>query len=136
MKEPGWRVFLVSSRALKSFKFGVDVYDVSTDDRKYVASLSQLNGQPLGATVTDSTRAGGDSNLGNGNPLVGGAAPSLVNQGGWSLAAKYLQVSATTMTCADPIKHQFQDMIFSFDGRTIHASTHTFTQADSESGPK
>ncbi len=135
VKEPGATVALNSSRAERTFSFGVDIYDLPKGDRKYVAGLSQLKGASLGATVTDETKAvDGDVNLTTGNLCAGSVVPALVTQGMWPLAAKHLQVPPTRMACTSIGKFDTQDVSFSFDGKTIQAGKDTFTQADSGTG--
>lgn len=135
VKEPGATVALTSNRGDKTFAFVADIYDLPKGDRKYVAGLSQLHGGSLNATVTDATKAvDGDASLNTGNLCIGNVVPALVTQGMWPLAAKYLIVPPTTMTCMEPGKFESQSLSFAFDGKTIQAGTQTFTQADSATG--
>ena len=134
VKEPGAAVVLTNSRAEKTFSFGVDIYDIPKGGRRYVAGLGQLKGASLSATVTDETKAvDGDAKLTTGNLCVGSAVPPLVTQGAWPLAAKYLQVPSTSMSCTPIGKFESQAIAFAFDGSAIQAGTNKFTQADSAS---
>jgi hypothetical protein len=131
VKEPGAALVLTNSRGDKTFSFGVDIHDLPGGERRYVAGLSQLKGAPLGATVTDETKAvNGDVNLTTGNLCGGSAVPALVTQGLWPLAVRHLQVPATVMSCTPIGKFESQDIPFAFDGKTIQAGTNGFTQAD------
>ncbi|WP_431258686.1 hypothetical protein ACQ86G_30130 [Roseateles chitinivorans] len=135
VKEPGATVVFTSVLNEKTFAFGTDIYELPQGNRKYVAALSQLKGGSLSATVTDETKAvDGDSKLTTGNLCVGSAPPALGTQGAWSVAAKHLQVPATTMNCTQIGKLDAQSLSFSFDGKTIQAGSNSFTQADSASG--
>lgn len=123
---PGAILSLSNSRAEQTFSVGIDMVDPVKGGRSYVAGLSQLNGGLLDATVTDETQA-----LTTGNLCVGKTAPALATQGVWSLAAKYLKVPKTVMSCAPIGQLDFHDVPFEFDGTTISAGKNTFTQGDS-----
>lgn len=126
VKAPAATLTMSNSRAEKTFAIGVEINDPVTSGRRYIAGLSQLNGGLLGATVTDETQA-----ITTGNLCAGKTAPALATQGVWSLAAKYLKVPKTVMSCAPIGQTDFQDVTFEFDGTTITAGKNTFTQADS-----
>jgi len=49
----------------------------------------------------------------------------------WPLAAKYLQVPLTEMSCTPIGKFDAQRISFAFDGKTIQAGSNSFSQADS-----
>lgn len=134
VKEPGAIVVFTGNRAEKTFAFGADIYELPQGNRKYVAGLSQLRGGSLSATVTDETKAQEDSKQSVSQLCVGSGTPALATQGAWVVAAKHLQVAATTMSCTPMGKLEMQDIVFSFDGKTIQAGANSFTQADSGTG--
>lgn len=132
VKEPGALVVVSNMRAEKTFSFGADIYDLDSGARRYVAGLSQLKGQTMGATVTDETKAAnGDSTQTTGNLCVGGTTPPpRITQGVWPLAVKHLQVPSTPMSCFTVGKFDKITLPFSFDGKTLQAGKYSFTEAD------
>ena len=130
-KEPGATVTVTTTRADKSFSFGAYIYDLGSRALRYTADLTQMPGQPMNATVKDQTKpTTGDARPATGTQCTGGTTPpALVTQGLWPVAARHLQVPVTPLSC---ISGRVERAVieFSFDGKTLQAGAHRFTEAD------
>jgi hypothetical protein len=130
--ETAAKLVFINSQQEKTFTTGIDISDPQSGNRKYVFGLSQLKGESIGATVTDETKAvDGNLDQTTGNLCQGHAAPDLVTQGAWGLAAKHIQVPKTTLSCFVLGSLNRTDVTFSFDGKTIQANELVITQEDS-----
>lgn len=127
----GATVTLDNRRTRNTYVLGIEIYDLDKGGRPYVAGLDQMQDGTLGATVTDATRAvNGNTDQTTSNLCVGHGGPTLPAQGVWTLAAKFLRVPTTRMSCFTLGKFERVILPFAFDGKTLQAGAQVFGPAD------
>ncbi len=127
---PGGSVGWLAARGEQTFSATLEVTDPATDQRQFIASVTQLKGGHVGTTVTDSTASTPDNNVTVGNLCAGSSTPPLASQGAWPLAAALMTFPPTEMQCVKPGQLSFKPVKFAFDGTTIQAGASQFTAAD------
>jgi hypothetical protein len=131
VKARGATVTLDNHRAKNTYTLGIEIYDLDKGGRPYVAGLDQMLDGALGATVTDATQAAnGNTDQTTSNLCMGRGGPTLPAQGLWPLAAKYLRVPTTSMSCFTITKFERVILPFAFDGKTLQAGAQVFGPAD------
>ena len=129
---PGGSVGWLAARGEQTFSATLEVTDLGTDQRQFIASVTQLKGGHVGTTVTDSTASTPDNNVTVGNLCAGASTPPLASQGAWPLAAALMTFPPTEMQCVKLGQLSFKPVKFAFDGTTVQAGALQFTAADAQ----
>jgi hypothetical protein len=127
----GATVGVDNRRARNTYVLGIEIYDLDKGGRPYVAGLDQMPDGTLSATATDATHAvNGNADQTTSNLCIGRGGPTLPAQGLWTLAAKFLRVPTTRMSCFTITRFERVILPFAFDGKTLQAGVQVFGPAD------